>query len=67
MPNLEVGEDGKVTESYLNEMVTLKKGEGNSLLRDIGTSLIIHSGPDDNISQPAGNAGARIACGVIKE
>lgn len=67
LPNLEVGEDGKVSESFLNEMVTLKPGEDNSLLREGGTSLVIHSDPDDNISQPAGNAGERIACGVIKE
>ena len=67
LPNIEVGEDGKVTESFLNEMVTLQQGEENSLLRDLGTSLIIHADPDDNISQPAGNAGERIACGVIKK
>lgn len=67
LPNLEVGEDGKVSESYLNEMVTLKPGEDNTLVREGGTSLVIHADPDDNISQPAGNAGDRIACGVIKE
>jgi len=66
LPNLEVGEDGKVQESFVNEMVTLKKGEPNSLLRDGGTSLVIHADPDDNVSQPSGNSGARIACGVIK-
>lgn len=67
LPNLEVGEDGKVSETFLNEMVTLKKGEDNSLFKEGGTSLVIHAEPDDNISQPAGNAGARIACGVISQ
>ena len=66
LPNLEVGEDGKVQESFVNEMVTLKKGEPNSLLHEGGTSLVIHADPDDNVSQPSGNSGARIACGVIK-
>ena len=66
LPNLEVGEDGQVQESFVNEMVTLKKGETNSLLRDGGTSLVIHADPDDNISQPSGDSGARIACGVIE-
>lgn len=32
----------------------------------IGKTVIIHSGADDFTSQPAGNAGAKIACGVIK-
>ena len=67
LPNLEVGDDGRVQESFVNEMVTLKKGEPNSLLREGGTSLVIHEDPDDNISQPSGDSGARIACGVIDE
>lgn len=67
LPNLEVGEDGKVKESFLAEMVTLKKGEPNSLLREGGTSLVIHAEADDNVSQPSGDSGARIACGVIAE
>jgi Cu-Zn family superoxide dismutase len=67
LPNLEVGEDGKVQESFLNERVTLKKGEANALLREGGTSLVIHEDADDNLSQPAGDSGARIACGVIGE
>lgn len=65
LPNLEVGEDGTVKESFLAEMVTLKKGEKNSLLHEGGTSLVIHAEADDNVSQPAGDAGDRIACGVI--
>lgn len=32
----------------------------------IGKTVVIHSGPDDFISQPAGNAGEKIACGVIE-
>ncbi len=32
----------------------------------IGRTVVIHSGPDDFTSQPAGNAGTKIACGVIK-
>lgn len=32
----------------------------------IGNTVVIHSGPDDFKSQPAGNAGAKIACGVIR-
>ena len=32
----------------------------------VGRTVIIHSGPDDFTSQPAGNAGSKIACGVIR-
>jgi Cu-Zn family superoxide dismutase len=44
--------------------VTLGKGK-NSLFHKGGTSLVVHAGADDYKSDPAGNAGNRIACGVI--
>lgn len=37
----------------------------NSLFHEGGTSLVIHAMPDDYMTDPAGNSGARIACGVI--
>lgn len=65
LPNLVVDQSGEVKETVLAERVTLKKGEENSLLSEDGTSLVIHSDPDDYMSQPAGDSGDRIACGVI--
>lgn len=65
LPNIEVKEDGTVATSVLAEMVTLETGKENSLLGSDGTVLMIHSKADDYKSQPAGNAGDRIACGVI--
>jgi Cu-Zn family superoxide dismutase len=44
--------------------VTLKPGK-NSLFQPGGTSLMIHANPDDYLTDPAGNAGPRIACGTI--
>jgi Cu-Zn family superoxide dismutase len=67
LPNLEVGEDGSVYEDFTAEGVTLEKGEDNSLLDGDGTALVIHADADDNKSQPSGDSGDRIACGVIKE
>src|SRR5690625_2807734 len=67
LPNLEIDKEGRVKKSFLAPMVTLKKGEKNSLLQENGTTLIIHADPDDYISQPAGDAGERIACGVIQD
>jgi Cu-Zn family superoxide dismutase len=64
LPNLVVGADGKETLEAIASQVTLKPGK-NSLFQSGGTSLVIHAGPDDYLTDPAGNAGARIACGVI--
>jgi Cu-Zn family superoxide dismutase len=64
MPNIVVGSDGMVTFDVLNPAVTLKAG-ANSLFKDGGTALMIHGGADDYKSDPAGNAGPRIACGVV--
>jgi superoxide dismutase, Cu-Zn family len=62
--NFEVGADGSARVDMLTKDVTL--GEGvNSLFHPEGTALVIHASPDDYKTDPAGNAGARIACGVI--
>lgn len=50
----------------LNTFVTLQKGKANSLLKEGGTSLMIHAHKDDYKTDPAGQAGHRIVCGVIK-
>jgi superoxide dismutase, Cu-Zn family len=65
LPNVTVGPEGKVKLTVLAKLVTLKEGQNNSLIRPGGTSLVMHAGLDDNVSDPAGNAGPRIACGVI--
>ena len=65
LPNIMVGPDGKAKVEAVAKLVTLKEGEKNSLFQAGGTSLVIHAGADDNVTDPAGNAGARIACGVI--
>lgn len=65
LPNFDVGQNGRADFSTLATRVTLGGGP-NSLFHPGGTSLVIHAGADDNISDPAGNAGARIACGVIR-
>jgi Cu-Zn family superoxide dismutase len=65
LPNITVGQDGKAKVEAVAALVTLKEGQKNSLFQPGGTSLVIHAGPDDNMSDPAGNAGPRIACGPI--
>lgn len=66
LPNLIVEDDGKVTAELMAAQVTLKEGK-TSLLPKEGTAIVIHNEKDDGMSQPAGNAGDRIACGEIKE
>lgn len=65
LPNITVGPDGTARARVWAHQVTLGTGV-NSLLQPAGTALVIHASPDDEVTDPAGNAGARIACGVIK-
>lgn len=67
LKNITVSEDGTFHAEVTADMVTLQEGKENSLWQEEGTSLVIHADPDDYVSQPSGNAGARIACGVIKK
>ncbi len=42
------------------------KGGANSLLKEGGTALVVHAAADDEVTDPSGNSGVRIACGVIQ-
>lgn len=64
LPNLQVAADGTGRFSSVNQIVTLGAGPG-TLLSPAGTALVIHAAPDDEVTDPTGNSGARIACGVI--
>ncbi|MEF3303071.1 superoxide dismutase family protein [Paenibacillus sp. GYB003] len=66
MPNLVTGADGTAQVEWLETKVTLAKGKPDSLLKEGGTALVIHEKADDGMTDPAGNAGARIACGPIR-
>jgi len=66
MPNLVVPANGEVTVEIANTAVSLRTGPRNTLFDDDGTALVIHAGPDDYSTDPAGNSGARIVCGVIE-
>jgi Cu-Zn family superoxide dismutase len=64
MTNQFAGANGNLRASIYNPNVTLKRGE-RSLFDKDGSSIVIHAAADDYKSQPAGNAGGRVACGVI--
>ena len=65
IPNIEVGGDGQVHTTIIAKGVTLGPG-ANSLFHDGGTALVIHEKADDYKTDPSGNSGNRIACGVIQ-
>jgi Cu-Zn family superoxide dismutase len=66
LPNIEVDANGKVAIDITTAVVTLQPGHPNSIVKADGASLIIHEKADDYVTDPSGNSGARIACGVIK-
>ena len=62
LPALNAGKDGRAKIDVEMDVITLTPGPANI----VGKGIIIHADPDDYKTQPTGNAGARIACGVIK-
>jgi Cu-Zn family superoxide dismutase len=66
LANLIVKKDGSAHQTFVDKAVTLQPGL-NSLMKDGGTALVIHADMDDEKSDPAGNAGARIACAVLSK
>ncbi len=66
LPNPVVGPDGKGTLLFYSPATSLNKAMSNGLTFGRGTALVIHANEDDQKTQPSGNSGARIACGVVK-
>ena len=64
LPNMYVAKDGSGRFEVLNDSITLKAGERSVFDAD-GSAIVIHAGPDDDMTDPAGNSGDRVACGVI--
>jgi Cu-Zn family superoxide dismutase len=62
MPNLHIPASGDLKFEVFNPLVKLDE----RLFDEDGASIMIHAGADDYVSNPAGDAGSRIACGVIE-
>lgn len=62
MPNIHVPASGVVDIEIFNDLLRLDE----QLFDEDGAAIVIHEGPDDYKSNPAGAAGPRIACGVIE-
>jgi len=61
MPSLVADAYGNATANFELSGVSVGSGQGDV----VGKGLIVHANPDDFTTQPTGNAGGRIACGVI--
>jgi len=64
MSNFTVDAKANAKTTITNKNVAMGS-EANSIYANGGTALMIHAAADDMKSDPAGNAGARIACGAI--
>jgi len=64
LPNVVIPESGSAHVEIFAKDVTLTQG-ANAILDSDGAALVLHASADDYKSDPAGNAGARIACGVV--
>ena len=64
MPNVTVAADGTAKATIVAPGVTMGD-DPHSIFSNGGTALVIHASADDEKTDPAGNAGARIACGTI--
>lgn len=66
LPNLVLDAAGNGTYVATNDRISVAAGAANSIFDADGSAVVIHGGPDDNVTDPAGNSGARIACGVLQ-
>lgn len=65
LPNVEVRIDGTGSLRITNDRISLASGAA-SLFDDDGSAVVLHAGADDQLTDPAGNSGGRVACGVIE-
>ena len=65
MPNITVRSDGTAAADHHATGLTLSGG-ANALLDGDGSAIVVHAGVDDYRTDPSGNSGPRIACGVVQ-
>ena len=66
LPNLHIPESGAYVVEMVAARLSLKPRDPGNVLDQDGSAIVVHAKPDDYKSQPSGEAGDRIACGVIQ-
>ena len=66
LPNVHIDAEGNATYEVTTNLITLGEGD-NSIFDEDGSALLIHAQPDDYVTDPSGNSGDRIVCGVITQ
>jgi Cu-Zn family superoxide dismutase len=63
--NVSIGEDHTGSATFKVDYLSLDPAAPNSIVANGGTAIMVHEKADDMVTDPTGNAGNRIACGVI--
>lgn len=66
LPNVHIGQDGILKAEFLTDQMSLTEGQPNSLRDADGSAVMVHEMADDYTTDMTGNAGGRLACGVIE-
>ena len=65
LPNISVNSNGNGDLEAVSNLFTLSAGT-TSLFDSDGSSIVVHSGTDDQMTNPSGNSDGRVLCGVIQ-
>lgn len=65
MPNIRAGQDGVAEATFVQQNLQLR-GDSTALQQPGGLAVVVHEGSDDERTDPSGDAGPRIACGVLR-
>jgi len=65
--SVDVNEDHVGEATFVTDSISLDPTASNSLFVNGGTAIVVHEKADDDKTDPSGNSGNRIACGVIKQ
>lgn len=67
LPNIFMDPQGNAQQQTMTTLASLNGEAGMALFDDDGAAIVIHSDPDDHMTDPAGGGGPRLACGVVEK